>query len=161
MRKAVIFAKLQFPIFFGFILGRIFYPHTFSPIASFIFHTLLINTLFCLCRGIWSICKYNAWERNQKETLKSIVNQEKETIKHLIFIPMYKEDVQVAYETLNHMKNYKNKFDFTICLATEARDPTAPAKVIELKESFKGCFTDIISTCHPDNLTKSEEKDLM
>ncbi len=151
MRKATLFAKLQFPVFFGLLIGRILLPDSVFPIFSVIFHILAPFAIFCLIRGVWSICKYNSWEQKQEKTLKNIPNKENEIIKHLVIMTMYKEDIQVAYETLNHLKNCHNKFNLTICLATEARDNTAPAKVDELQNSFKDCFTDIISTCHPDD----------
>ncbi len=158
MRKALVFARLPFIILVGLLAGRLLYASIFFPLISTLFHILFMYAVFCMLRTVWSLWNYNSWERDQRVKLTSIANQEAETVKHLIIIAMYKEDIEVPYETLNHMKNYTTKFDFTICLATESRDDTAPAKVIELQKRFKGCFADIISTCHPDDPNETKGK---
>lgn len=75
-------------------------------------------------------------------------------IRHLIFLPTYKEDVEVIRETLKQILRGSMPADrLMIVLAGEERDQERFQKnVAELLPEFKGKFLDVMATMHPKNL---------
>lgn len=100
-----------------------------------------------------------SWIRYQKETkidwqAKVIAQPAYQRIRHLVFLPTYKEEVGVIRETLEQIATSSTPSDrVMIVLAGEERDKERFLKNAEiLTKEFAGRFLTLFTTLHPSDL---------
>lgn len=100
-----------------------------------------------------------AWSRYRRAIRRdwqaeAVVLPGYDRIRHLIFLPTFREDASVIRETLQHLKHaaYPTK-RMIICLAGEERDKERFLRLSEeIKMEFGSSFLALIATMHPMNL---------
>lgn len=104
--------------------------------------TLATNAVRAYRRIQWTK-KINWLERLRKENLPF------ERIRHLVFIPTYKEPLEILKRTLTFLSEQEfPSHQIGVVLATESRDADAPHKVEVLKKEFQDKFGHFFSTVH-------------
>ena len=100
-----------------------------------------------------------SWIRYQKETkidwqAKVITQPAYQRIRHLVFLPTYKEEVGVIRETLEQLATSSTPADrIMIVLAGEERDKERFLQNVEiLTKEFAGRFLAMFTTMHPSDL---------
>ncbi|MEN9557720.1 MAG: hypothetical protein RL141_89 [Candidatus Parcubacteria bacterium] len=75
-------------------------------------------------------------------------------IRHLIFLPTYKEDLSIVRETFRHILESSVPADrMVVCLAGEARDATRFTNIAEeIRREFGQAFLHFAVTLHPEGL---------
>lgn len=75
-------------------------------------------------------------------------------IRHVVFLPMVDEDVEVARHTLNALKNGTyDSLQLVIVLAGEEREEKHFLEVVKtIEQEYAGVFYDILHTVHPANI---------
>ncbi|KAJ3335422.1 hypothetical protein HDU91_002195 [Kappamyces sp. JEL0680] len=73
-----------------------------------------------------------------------------DSIKHVIIIPQYKEDLGTMYDTLDVLASHPMALThYKICLAMEEGESEAPEKARSLILKYQNQFYDITMTLHP------------
>lgn len=96
--------------------------------------------------------KTNWYRKYLKEKKKDSLKWQE--IKHIIVIPNYNESVEKITTTLEHLADQKgiNLNQLNVVLAMEERAEGSHQRAEELAKRFKGIFSKLLVTFHPDHL---------
>jgi hypothetical protein len=142
-------------IFFGLIIVA---PRTALVMAQVVSIYLLLRFTLVAYFYLVSLALISTTRRKFKNgTVLNRLTQEQKArfskIHHVIFIPNYKEPIEVMSRSLQALVDQKiDHKQITVVLPMEEAEPGARAKAQQLSDKFASSFAHFIVTYHPTNL---------
>ncbi|KAJ3407952.1 hypothetical protein HDV05_005223 [Chytridiales sp. JEL 0842] len=152
------------------IIGPLYLPALYSAYLFLLHFFYLVNNV----RSAYAMFVTNMWVRHHSKTdwkgktIKHVADAWQkaiedgtgvpdcipyESIRHVIIIPNYKEELEVLHETLSVLASHPDAAEsYLVCLAMEEGEAGSAEKAQSFIDHYTGQFLDMTYSMHPRNI---------